>query len=77
MFYKNARLYGSDFQFHKGAFSVEDGRFAQVLPDTVPEEAVDLPGSSIFTTTATPGRIFPTATMRACAKWPGIWRKTA
>lgn len=48
MFYKNARLYGPDFQFHNGAFSVENGRFALVLPDTVPEEAVDLHGATVI-----------------------------
>ena len=48
MFYKNARLYGPDFRFHQGAFSVEDGRFAQVLPEVVPEEAVDLHGATVI-----------------------------
>ena len=48
MFYKNARLYGPDFRFHQGAFSVENCRFAQVLPEAVPEEAVDLHGATVI-----------------------------
>ncbi len=48
MFYKNARLYGPDFRFHNGAFSVEDGRFAQVLPEAVPEDAEDLHGATVI-----------------------------
>ena len=42
MFYKNARIFTSDFRFHTGAFEVKDGRFGRILPDTVPEDAVDL-----------------------------------
>ncbi len=48
MFYKNARIYCSDFQFHNGAFSVEDGRFASVLPQNVPEDAIDLQGATVI-----------------------------
>ena len=48
MFYKNARIYGSDFQFHHGAFEVVDGRFGAVLPDVVPEDAVDLQGATVI-----------------------------
>ena len=36
MFYKNARIFTSDFQFHTGAFEVVDGRFGAVLPEEVP-----------------------------------------
>lgn len=49
MFYKNARIYCSDFQFHTGAFEVTDaGRFGQILPDTVPEDAIDLKGATVI-----------------------------
>ncbi|MBQ4600436.1 MAG: N-acetylglucosamine-6-phosphate deacetylase [Oscillospiraceae bacterium] len=48
MFYKNARLYASDFQFHHGAFSVENGRFASVLPYEVPADAIDLHGATVI-----------------------------
>ena len=48
MFYKNARIFGSDFRFHHGAFQVEDGKFAAVLPETVPEDAVDLQGATVI-----------------------------
>ena len=48
MFYKNARIYGSDFRFHLGAFEVIDGKFATVLPDTVPEDAIDLHGATVI-----------------------------
>lgn len=48
MFYKNARIFCSDFQFHLGAFEVRDGRFGAVLPDCVPEDAVDLQGATVI-----------------------------
>ena len=49
MFYKNARIFCSDFQFHFGAFEVtEDGRFGQVLPDAVPADAIDLNGATVI-----------------------------
>ncbi|MEN6595384.1 MAG: N-acetylglucosamine-6-phosphate deacetylase [Clostridiaceae bacterium] len=31
MRYENAMVYGPDFRFHKGGFSVENGRFSEVL----------------------------------------------
>ena len=48
MFYKNARIFCSDFQFHNGGFEVVDGRFAAVLPEVVPENAVDLQGATVI-----------------------------
>ena len=43
MFYKNARIFTSDFQFVTGAFEVtEDGKFGAILPESVPADAVDL-----------------------------------
>ncbi len=48
MFYKNARIYCSDFRFHLGAFEVKDGRFGAVLPEKVPEDAVDLQGATVI-----------------------------
>ncbi len=48
MFYKNARIYGSDFSFHLGAFEVKDGKFGAVLPEEVPEDAVDLGGATVI-----------------------------
>ena len=48
MFYKNARIFTSDFQFHTGAFEVQAGRFAQVLPKEVPEDAIDLDGATVI-----------------------------
>ena len=49
MFYKNARIYASDCKFHFGAFEVTDnGRFGQVLPDRVPEDAYDLEGATVI-----------------------------
>lgn len=48
MFFKNARFFGSDFQFHVGAFEVKDGRFGAVLPRFVPENAVDLNGATVI-----------------------------
>ncbi|MBP3305565.1 MAG: N-acetylglucosamine-6-phosphate deacetylase [Oscillospiraceae bacterium] len=48
MFYKNARIFGSDHKFHVGAFEVKDGRFGAVLPQCVPEDAVDLEGATVI-----------------------------
>ena len=48
MFYKNARIFGSDFQFHVGAFEVKDGRFGAVLTDEVPADAIDLEGATVI-----------------------------
>ena len=49
MFYKNARIFCSDFQFRVGAFEVtEDGKFGAVLPENVPEDAVDLGGATVI-----------------------------
>ena len=48
MFYKNARIFGSDFQFHIGAFEVKDGLFGEVLPETVPADAIDLNGATVI-----------------------------
>ena len=48
MFYKNARIYGSDFRFHTGAFEVTDGKFGAVLPENVPADAIDLQGATVI-----------------------------
>ena len=49
MFYKNARIFTSDFQFQIGAFEVtEDGKFGAVLPETVPADAIDLQGATVI-----------------------------
>ena len=48
MFYKNARIYCSDFTFREGAFEVVDGKFGAILPDTVPEGAIDLGGATVI-----------------------------
>ena len=48
MFYKNARIFCSDFQFRSGAFEVKDGRFGAVLPTEVPANAVDLQGATVI-----------------------------
>ena len=48
MFYKNARIFGSDFQFHMGAFEVVDGKFASVLAENVPADAIDLNGATVI-----------------------------
>ena len=46
MFFKNARIFTSDFRFELGAFEVKDGKFGAVLPACVPEDAVDLGGAT-------------------------------
>ena len=48
MFYKNARIFGSDFQFHVGAFEVKDGLFGEILPQDVPADAIDLGGATVI-----------------------------
>ena len=48
MFYKNARIFASDFQFHMGAFEVKDGLFGEVLPENVPADAIDLGGATVI-----------------------------
>ncbi len=48
MFYKNARIFASDFQFHMGAFEVTGGRFGAVLTGEVPEDAIDLNGATVI-----------------------------
>ena len=48
MFYKNARIFTGDFQFHMGAFEVKDGLFGEVLPETVPADAIDLGGATVI-----------------------------
>ena len=48
MFYTNARIFGSDFQFHTGAFEVVDGKFGAVLPENVPADAIDLQGATVI-----------------------------
>ena len=48
MFYKNARIFTSDFRFVTGAFEVKDGLFGAVLPESVPEDAVDLKGATVI-----------------------------
>ena len=48
MFYKNARIYTSDFRFHMGAFEVKDGLFGEILPENVPAGAIDLQGATVI-----------------------------
>ncbi len=48
MFYTNARIFTSDFQFHTGAFEVKDGVFGEVLAENVPADAIDLKGATVI-----------------------------
>lgn len=48
MFFKNANIYTQDFRFCQGAFQVENGRFAKILPQEVPEDAIDLEGAYVI-----------------------------
>ena len=48
MFYKNARIFTKDFTFQEGAFEVVDGKFGAVLPECVPEDAIDLQGATVI-----------------------------
>lgn len=46
MNYKNAYIYTEDFRFVKGGFSVEDGKFCNVLEEK--EDAADLQGAYVI-----------------------------
>lgn len=49
MFFKNARIFTTDFQFVTGGFEVtEDGCFGTVLPETIPADAIDLQGATVI-----------------------------
>ena len=48
MFFKNARIFTSDFEFKTGAFEVVDGKFGAILPENVPEDAIDLEGATVI-----------------------------
>ena len=48
MFYKNARIFCGDFTFREGAFEVVDGKFGAVLPEQIPEDAIDLGGATVI-----------------------------
>ena len=48
MFFKNARIFTKDFTFQEGAFEVVDGKFGAVLPECVPEDAIDLQGATVI-----------------------------
>ena len=47
MNYKNAMIYTSQFRFAKGSFSVENGRFTNVLGEAAPD-AIDLKGAYVI-----------------------------
>ena len=47
MRFENALVYGPDFRFHKGGFSVENGRFAEVLAETK-TQTIDLDGAYVI-----------------------------
>ena len=48
MLYKNARIFCNDFSFREGAFEVVDGKFGRILPDVIPEDAIDLQGATVI-----------------------------
>ena len=48
MFFKNGRIFTKDFTFQEGAFEVVDGKFGAVLPECVPEDAIDLQGATVI-----------------------------
>ena len=48
MFYKNARIFTGDFTFKTGAFEVVDGKFGAILPENVPQDAIDLGGATVI-----------------------------
>ena len=47
MNFKNAWIYTEEFRFVKGGFSVENGKFSNVLGE-IPEDAIDLQGACVI-----------------------------
>lgn len=47
MNFKNANIYTEQFRFERGAFSVEDGKFCNVLGEEAPD-AIDLKGAFVI-----------------------------
>lgn len=83
MYYKNAKIYTQDFRFQAGAFSVENGRFAEILPESVPADAVDLQGAYVIPglvdvhNHGNSGRTFPMGITRASRPWLPTWAAVA
>lgn len=77
MYYKNARIFASDFQFHTGSFQVEDGRFGAVLYGDVPEDAVDLKGATVIPGLVDAQARKPMAQLEETAKELASWGVTA
>ena len=79
MYYKNAKIYTQDFRFQAGAFSVENGRFAEILPESVPADAVDLQGAYVIPglvdvhNHGNSGRDFSDGDYEGCLPGP-LWR---
>lgn len=48
MFYKNARIFCSDFTFRTGAFEIKGGKFGAICPTSVPDDAIDLHGATVI-----------------------------
>lgn len=50
--FKNCTIYGADFEFHPGCFSVQDGVFSEILTETspvaAPDKIVDLEGCRVI-----------------------------
>lgn len=48
MLFKNCNLFGEDFTFKRGGFSVENGRFTEVFRGETDREGVDLAGAIVI-----------------------------
>ena len=48
MFFRNAKIFCSDYRFHEGAFEVTNGYFSQVLAENIPEDSIDLCGAKVI-----------------------------
>lgn len=77
MYYKNARIFASDFQFHMGSFQVEDGCFGAVLYGDVPEDAVDLQGATVIPGLVDAGIRRPPEALEETAAELAAWGVTA
>ena len=77
MYYKNARIFASDFQFHTGSFQVEDGRFGAVLYGETPEDAVDLKGATVIPGLVDAQARKPMGKLEQTAKELASWGVTA
>ena len=48
MLFKNAKIFTEEFRFVDGCFTVEDGRFGEIIEGTIEAEGIDLGGALVI-----------------------------